>query len=360
MKITRRSLIGFGAGFAIAVTAGCGNQSTTTEAGGNETATSSEPSGEVNLYSSRHYDSDQELYDNFTKETGIKVNLIEGKAAELIERIESEGENSPADVLITVDVGNLWKAEQEGILQPVSSSVLESTVPANFRDSEGSWFALTKRARVIIYNKENVKPGELSTYEDLADPKWKGRICMRSSDNIYNQSLVASVVEKAGEEKAEEWLKGLVANFARSPEGNDVGQIKSVASGECDISLVNTYYVARLKQSDEAENQEIVEKIGVFFPNQEEEGTHVNISGAGVAVNAPNQENAVQFLEYLTTPEAQEVFANANNEYPVVIGAESNEVVEGLGEFQESSLDVKAYGEKNAAAVQLMDRAGWK
>jgi iron(III) transport system substrate-binding protein len=359
MKLTRRSTIGFGLGVAIAIAAGCSTQNAEQNPAPGENDRS-QAGGEVNLYSSRHYDTDQELYDTFTEETGIKVNLIEGKAEELIERIKSEGANSPADVLVTVDVGNLWRAEQEGILQPVSSPVLEEKIPANLRDSEGKWFALTKRARVIIYNTDRVQPEELSSYEDLADPKWKGRICMRSSSNIYNQSLVASKIEELGAEKTEQWLKGLVANFARPPEGNDGGNIKAVASGECDISLVNTYYIARMKQSDDPAEKEAAEKVGVFFPDQNSKGTHVNISGAGVVTTAPNPENAIQFLEYLTTPEAQQIFANNNNEYPAVIEVEASEVVRELGTFKESPLQVDTYGEKNPDAVKLMDSAGWK
>jgi iron(III) transport system substrate-binding protein len=360
MKITRRSAISFGLGLAIAIASGCTSQNASQNPVTGNTASSPAASGEVNLYSSRHYDADQQLYDNFTKETGIKINLIEGKAEELVERIKTEGVNSPADVLITVDVGNLWRAEQEGILQPISSQVLEAKIPANLRDSKGQWFALTKRARVIIYNRDKVKPEELSTYADLANPKWKGRICMRSSSNIYNQSLVASKIEELGVQKAEEWLKGLVANFARPPEGNDVGNVKAVASGECDLSLVNTYYIARMKQSDDAAEKEAAEKVGVFFPDQTAGGTHVNISGAGVLKTAPNKDNAVKFLEYLTTPEAQKIFANNNNEYPAVTGAETNEIVKGFGTFKESPLKVEVYGEKNPDAVKLMDSAGWK
>jgi len=360
MKITRRSTLGFGLGLAIAIAAGCTDgQSSTPDAGSGETAAPA-ANGEVNLYSSRHYDTDDALYEDFTKETGIEVNLIEGKDDELIERIKSEGDNSPADVLITVDVGRLWRAEQEGILQPISSTDLESAIPENLRESEGKWFGLTKRARVIIYNTDKVKPEDLSTYEDLADEKWKGRVCIRSSGNIYNQSLIASKIEELGADKAEGWVKGLVANFAREPEGNDTAQIKAVASGECEVAIANTYYVARLARSEDPADQEVTSKIGVFFPNQEAGGTHVNISGAGVVVNAPNKDNAVKFLEYLATPEAQKIFADGNNEYPVVEGVEANETVNDLGEFKESDLKVETYGEQNPEAVKLMDRAGWK
>ncbi|RMF27847.1 MAG: Fe(3+) ABC transporter substrate-binding protein [Cyanobacteria bacterium J083] len=318
--------------------------------------TPAKETGEVNVYTSRHYDTDDQLYQLFTEETGIKINLIEGKDNELIERIKSEGQNSPADVLITVDVGRLWRAQQEGILQPIQSSILEEKIPSNLRSPEGYWFGLSKRARIIVYNVDKVKPEELSTYEALAEPKWRGRICVRSSSNIYNQSLVAAKIEEIGAEATLAWLKGLVQNFARQPEGNDTAQIKAVASGVCDVALVNHYYVARLKQSKDPQTQEIAAKVAVFFPNP----THINISGIGVTTNAPNKEQAIKFVEFLVTPEAQEIFANANNEYPVVKGIEPNETLKSFGEFKESSLNVAAYGKRNAEAVKLMDQAGWK
>ncbi|WP_443029020.1 Fe(3+) ABC transporter substrate-binding protein [Spirulina sp. CS-785/01] len=358
MLLKKRPIFTILSGLAVALAAGCSSSTPTDNPNSNDTAT--QPTGEVNLYTSRHYDADEALYENFTEETGIELNLIEGSAEELIERIKSEGENSPADVLITVDVGNLWRAQQAGILQPVESEVLENAIPANFREDEGHWFGLTKRARILVYNKDNVDPENLSTYEDLANPEWEGRICVRSSSNIYNQSLVASKIEEMGLEKAQEWVNGLVNNFAREPEGNDTSQIQSVASGECDLAIVNSYYVARMMNADDAEAQEIAEKVGVFFPSQEAGGTHVNISGAGVVANAPHQENAVTFIEYLTTPEAQKIFANANYEYPVVEEVTMSKTVEKFGDFKESSLDVESYGEKNAEAVKVMDRAGWK
>ncbi|MEA5470506.1 Fe(3+) ABC transporter substrate-binding protein [Spirulina sp. 06S082] len=359
MTAKTRTLLSLATGLSLLIAAGCSsNQPGNTEASNTE----SEPSqaGEINLYSARHYDSDDALYENFTKETGIKINLIEGKESDLIERIKNEGDNSPVDVFITVDVGNLWKAQEEGILQPISSDILEKNIPENLREDEGYWFGLTKRARLIVYNKDKVKAEDLSTYENLATPEWKGRICIRSSSNIYNQSLVASKIEELGEEKAEEWVKGVVNNFAREPEGNDTSQIEAVASGECDVALVNSYYVARLMRSDDAKKKEIAAKIGVFFPNQESGGTHINISGAGVTINAPHKEKAIAFIEYLTSPEAQEIFADGNNEYPVVSGVSENETVKALGNFKESELDVESYGEKNADAVKVMDRGGWK
>ncbi|MEQ8997728.1 MAG: Fe(3+) ABC transporter substrate-binding protein [Coleofasciculus sp. B1-GNL1-01] len=361
MKITRRSILGLCSGLALLVVAGCSNPNEPADTASTDgAADNTADAGEINLYSARHYDTDDVLYENFTEETGIEVNLIEGDADELIERIKSEGENSPADVLITVDVGRLWRAQEEGLLQPVSSETLESAVPANLRDPQGEWFGLSKRARIIVYNKENVQPEELSTYEALAEPEWKGRVCIRSSENIYNQSLVASKIEGKGEQETETWVKGLVDNFARPPEGNDTAQIKAVAAGQCDVAIVNHYYVARLKKSDAAEDQEVAEQVGVFFPNQTADGTHINISGGGVVTDAPNQENAVKFLEYLVTPKAQEIFANQANEYPVVTDMEPNPVVADFGDFKQSELDVVSYGEKNPEAVKLMDRAGWK
>ncbi len=319
-----------------------------------------EEAGVLNLYSARHYDSDEELYQAFTAATGIEINLIEGKEEELLERIKSEGANSPADLLMTVDVGNLWRAQEAGILQSIESDVLTEAIPANLRDDENQWFALTKRARVIIYNPDKVQESDLSTYEALAEPQWQGRICIRSSSNIYNQSLVAAKIAELGEAETKAWIEGFVANFARPPEGNDTAQIQAVAAGACDLAIANTYYVGRLMRSEEAADQEVASKVRVFFPNQTEGGTHINISGAGVTVNAPNKENAIAFLEFLVTAEAQELFAAGNNEYPVVENVAINEAVQTLGQFKASELKVEEYGELNPKAVQLMDQAGWK
>lgn len=311
--------------------------------------------GQVNIYSSRHYNTDDQLYDGFTEQTGISVNLIEGKADELIERIKSEGANSPADILITVDAGRLWRAAEAGIFAPVESEILESQIPDNLQDPNNLWFGFSKRARVIMYNKDRVDPSQLSTYENLADPQWQGRFIVRSSSNIYNQSLVAGMIEEKGEEATAEWIEGLVANFARSPQGNDTSQIEDVAAGVADLTLANTYYLARYE-----DNPEVFDKVGIFFPNQDGRGAHVNISGAGLLQNAPNPENAVAFLEYLASPEAQEFFALGNNEYPVVEGTPVNPVVESFGEFEDDTTNVAAYGKNNADAVKIMDRAGWK
>ncbi|MBD0362747.1 MAG: Fe(3+) ABC transporter substrate-binding protein, partial [Coleofasciculus sp. C3-bin4] len=289
-KITRRVFLATGTAM-VAVASGCVSKTTQ---GSNQAPKQTQT---LNLYSARHYDTDNALYESFTKKTGIKVNLVEAEADQLIERIKSEGTNSPADVLITVDAGRLARAKEAGVLQPVSSKVLESAVPASLRDPDGHWFGLSKRARVIVYNKDKVKPSDLSTYEALTDPKWKGRILVRSSNNVYNQSLVGSMLEVNGPQKTEEWARGVVANFARPPEGNDTAQIKAVAAGQGDIAIANSYYVARLLKSDKPEDKAIAQKIGVFFPNQNERGAHVNISGGGVVKTAPNKEGAIKFLE---------------------------------------------------------------
>ncbi|ELR96445.1 Fe(3+) ABC transporter substrate-binding protein [Gloeocapsa sp. PCC 73106] len=315
---------------------------------------------EINLYSSRHYNTDNALYENFTTATGIKVNLIEGNADELIERIKSEGQNSPADILMTVDVTRLWRADQEGIFTPVSSAILTEKIPANLRHPEGHWFAFSKRARVIMYHKDRVNPAELSTYEDLADPKWKGKIAIRSSDNSYNQALVASIIAANGEEKTQEWTQGLVANFARPPEGNDTAQIEAVAAGIADLAIANTYYLANLGQSEEPQKQEIFKTIGIFFPNQQDRGAHVNISGGGLLKTAPNPEGGVKFLEYLVSEEAQKFFAEGNNEYPVVEGVPIAPIIAGFGEFKSDSTAIAELGPLVPPAVQVMDRAGWK
>ncbi|MEL6778453.1 MAG: Fe(3+) ABC transporter substrate-binding protein [Cyanobacteria bacterium J06597_16] len=314
----------------------------------------------VNLYSARHYDVDETLYEEFTADTGIAVNVIEGKADELIERIKNEGEQSPADVFVAADAGRLWRAQEAGILQPVTSEVLTSQVPENLREPNGEWFGLTTRARILVYNTEAVTPDELSTYEDLADSKWQGKVCVRSSGNIYNQSLVGSMIESIGAEATEEWASGLVANFARPPEGGDTDQIKAVAAGQCDVALVNHYYWARLAKSDDASDQAVIEKTGVFFPNQGDRGTHVNISGLGLVQGAPHGENGIAFMEFVMSPEAQKVFAEGNNEYPVVSGIEVDPIVAELGEFEVDETNVAFYGLNNPQASEIMDRAGWQ
>lgn len=354
LTMSYKSILVFAGLMSLAI-ASCDNQS-------QNIATPDSPDTEavVNVYSARHYDVDDALYESFTEQTGIEVNLVEGKSDELIERIKTEGEASPADVFITVDAGRLWRAEQAGIFQPASSAVLDDKVPASLRHPDGLWYGLTKRARVLIYNVEAVAPAELSTYEALAEPAWNGRVCVRSSSNIYNQSLLGSLVETIGLEDTETWAKGLVNNFARDPEGGDVNQIKAVAAGQCDVAIANHYYWARLAKSDEPESQDVVSKTAVFFPNQDDRGVHVNISGFGLVAGAEHGENAIAFLEFLVSSEAQEVFANSNNEYPVVEGTATDPIVAELGEFKVDEVNVAAYGRNNPEVIKLVDRVGWK
>ena len=312
----------------------------------------------VNVYSARHYDTDMAMYERFTEETGIKVNLIEGSSDALIERIKSEGQFSPADMLITVDAGRLWRAEKEGIFQPVDSAVLSERIPAHLRHPEGEWFGLSKRARVIAHKKDMALPAGFGTYEALADEAFRGQVCMRSSGNIYNLSLMASLIDAHGAPAAEAWAKGVVANFARTPQSNDTGQLKAVASGECTITIANTYYLGRLMASTKPEDKALMANLEIVFPNQDGRGTHVNISGAGVTKYAPNRENAIRFLEYLTSDFAQRLFAEGNNEYP--ISGPTTGPVAALGEFKRDDLNVSVLGENQTEAVKVYDRAGWK
>ncbi len=315
---------------------------------------------ELNIYSSRHYPSDELLFGKFKDETGITINLIQGGAAELVQRLKLEGANSPADIFITTDAANLWRAQAAGLFQPVTSPALEKVVPAQFHEPSGLWYAFATRARVIVYNKDRVKPEELSTYEALAEPQWKGRVLSRSSNNEYVQSMVAAMIAHLGEEKTEAWAKGLVANFARPPKGADTDQIRAVAVGEADVAIVNHYYFARLVASDKPEDKEVVDKVRIFFPDQDSFGTHINVSGAGVAAHAPHREAAIKFLEYLASPEAQAVFAEANNEFPIVDGVAPSSVVQSFGPFKRDTLPIDDLGKNNAAAVLLLDRAGWR
>lgn len=316
----------------------------------------------VNLYTSRHYQTDEALYENFTEKTGIEVNRIEGNADGLMERMRHEGANSPADVFMTVDAGRLWQAETAGLLQPVESDLLEERIPAHLRHPEGKWFGFSTRARVIFVNKEEVKPGAITRYEDLADPRWKGKVCIRSSTNIYNLSLLGALIEQHGEQKAEEWAKGVVANFARKPQGGDTDQLKAAAAGECAIAVANHYYYVRLLKSDDAEDRAIAEKLRVVWPNQDGSGVHVNISGAGVAAHAPHKAAAVKFLEYLASDEAQNYFANGNNEFPAVPMESGNPALQRIAPdgFKINPINVAAYGRNQKLAQMIYDRAGWR
>ena len=313
---------------------------------------------QVNLYSARHYDTDFTLYDTFTERTGIAVNLIEGGSDALIERIANEGEYTPADILITVDAGRLWRAQERGIFQPVASDVLEQRIPAHLRDPEGHWFGLSKRARVIVHAKDSPLAGGVTRYADLANPELRGTVCMRSSSNIYNLSLMSSLIDALGATAAEEWAQGVVANFARPPQSNDTGNLTAVASGECGLTLANTYYLGRWLANPDEENQRMVDRLTVVFPNQDDRGAHVNVSGAGVTRHAPNRDNAVRFLEYLTSDFAQQVFAEGNNEYPVV--GEASGPITALGGFKEDRISAGLLGKNQAEAVRIYDRAGWR
>ena len=315
----------------------------------------------LNLYSSRHYQTDEALYSGFTKATGIKVNRIEAGEDALIERIRNEGARSPADVLVTVDAGRLWRAQQLGLFQPVHSAVLEARIPQSFREPGGLWFGFSLRARVIAHNKAKVKAGELTSYEDLAQPKWQGRVCMRSSSNIYNLSLMGALIDHLGEAQAEAWAKAVRANLAREPKGGDTDQLKSVAAGECDVTISNQYYYARLARSQKADERAVADKIAVVFPNQSSWGTHVNVSGAGVMKNAPHREAAIRFLEYLASDEAQRYFADGNNEWPVVPGVQVvNPVLSAFGAFKLDPLNVAVLGRNQPGAQKLYDRVAWK
>ena len=315
----------------------------------------------LNLYSSRHYQTDEALYADFTRQTGIKINRIEGGEDALIERIRNEGEKSPADVLITVDAGRLWRAEQLGLFQPVKSKVLESRLPSSYRHPAGLWFGFSARARMIAYSKERVKAGEVANYEDLANPKWKGRICSRSAGHVYNLSLISSLVSHNGEAKTEEWARAVAGNLARAPKGGDTDQLRAVAAGECDLAISNTYYYVRLLKSKKPDDKAVAEKLGVVLPNQGNRGTHVNVSGAGVLKNAPNREAAVRFLEYLASDDAQNYFANGNNEWPAVQSVNpNNPALATLGKFKIDSLNLGEVGRNQPTAQRIADRSGFK
>jgi iron(III) transport system substrate-binding protein len=318
--------------------------------------------GEIALYSSRHYDTDRELYDAFTRQTGIRVRLIEGDADQLIQRILSEGANSPADVLITVDAARLARAREAGILQPVRSEVLESRIPATLRDPEGYWFGISKRARVVMYDRQAGTPAGLSRVEDLADPRFRGQICVRAAAHPYNTSLAGSVLAANGPEATEAWARGVVANMARPPQGGDRDQFRAIPSGQCKLAISNTYYLGAMARSQRPEDRAVVERIGVLFLNQApgDRGQHVNVSGAGVVRSAPNPAGALRFIEYLTGPQAQEIFAVGNMEYPVVADVAVHPALAAFGAFREDGLNAARYAANAAEALRIMQRAGWR
>ncbi len=316
---------------------------------------------EVNLYSARKEKLIKPLLKQFSAETGIKVNLVTGKADALLKRLEAEGRNSPADLFITVDAGRLHRAKAAGVLQPVDARGLKAAVAEKYRDPEGYWYGLSLRARPIFYVKGKVDPAELSSYEDLARDKWRGRICIRGSGNIYNQSLMASMLIANGEAKTEAWAKAFVANFGRPPQGGDRDQIKAAAAGQCDIAIANTYYFGRMLKAKKDDPQRIAaEKMAIFWPNQGDRGVHVNVSGVGLTRAAKHRDAAIRLMEYLVRAESQKWYAEANNEYPVVAGIAAGPVVDAWGDFKADSINLSRLGEENAAAVRIMDRAGWK
>ncbi len=326
---------------------------------GGEDAASDGPAA-VDVYSHRHYPSDRQLFDRFTEETGIEVNVVTGSADQLITRLETEGTGSPADVLITVDAGRLHRAKSRDLLQPVESELLEERIPSHLRDPGGEWYGLTRRARILAYARDRVDTADLSTYEALAEDRWEGRILVRSSENIYNQSLLASIIAAEGREAARRWAAGVQENMARPPQGGDTDQAKAVAAGVGDVAIVNTYYVARLKASEDEDERRVGEALGVHFPNQDGRGAHVNVSGGGVTAAADNPEGAVRLLEFLAGAEAQQAFSEANYEYPVNPGVEPAEILREWGEFRADTVNLERLGELNEEAVRIFDEVGWQ
>ena len=326
----------------------------------NDSKSNTNISKELTLYTHRHYPSDQELFGQFEKETGITINVVNASADELIQKMTLEGSESPADVLITVDAGRLVRASNNGLLQPIKSNFLDSIIPPHLKDEDGLWFGLTKRARVIAYAKDRINPEELSTYENLANDRWKNKILIRSSGNIYNQSLMASIIANSGEEEAKIWGEKIVKNMARSPKGNDRDQVKAVVGGEGDLAIVNTYYIGKLLNSKNPEEVKAGEGVGIFFPNQNDRGAHINVSGIGVAKYAPNKENAIKFIEFLASDKAQKIFATANYEYPVNPNVEPSDLLKSWGSFKEDNLPLTALGTNNKKAVLVFDIVGWK
>ena len=316
--------------------------------------------GEVNVYSHRHYDSDKILFKKFEEKTGIKVNVVTAKAEELVSKLAIEGENTPADLLITSDIGNLYEAKSRSLLQATNSKILTENIPSHLRDSDNSWFALTKRARIFVYNPAKVDVKDLNDYFSITDPKFKGRVITRSSSNSYNKALLASIIANHGEAKALEFSKGLVANFATEPKGGDRDQIRSVAAGDADIAIVNTYYLGVMLNGKDQKDLDVAKSVKIFFPAQKTTGTHVNISGAGVTKYAKNKENAVKLVEFLSSEEAQSTFAEGNHEYPVNVKVKPSATVASWGTFKEDTIELNKIGENNKKAVDIATQGNWK
>lgn len=316
--------------------------------------------GEVNVYSHRHYDSDKELFKKFEDKTGIKVNVVTAKAEELVSKLAIEGENTPADLLITADIGNLYEAKSRSLLQATNSKVLNENIPSNLRDSDNTWFALTKRARIFVYNPAKVDPKDLSDYFSITDPKFKGKVITRSSSNAYNKALLASIIANHGEAKALEFSKGLVDNFAREPKGSDRDQIRAVAAGDADIAIVNTYYLGVMLHGEDQKDVDIAKSVKIFFPAQNTTGTHVNVSGGGITKYAKNKENAVKLMEYLSSEEAQSTFAEGNHEYPVNAKVKPSATVASWGTFKEDKIQLNEIGKNTKNAVDVATQGNWK
>ncbi|WP_439477720.1 extracellular solute-binding protein [Brevundimonas sp.] len=314
----------------------------------------------VNLYTARHYDTDTALYERFTEQTGIRVNVIEGNADQLIARMTSEGDASPADLFVTADAGALWRAQNAGLLQSTTSQALNAAIPANLRDPEGRWFGLNRRARIIAYDTTRVQPAEIDTYEEIASPRFRGRLCVRSADSVYNLSLVGALIEAWGPEKTAEWTRGVVANMARPPEGGDRDQIRAVNAGVCEIALTNSYYYIRMANGEDAADRAVTQKVKLAFPSLDGQGAHVNISGGGVAANAPNRENAVRLLEFLASPEAQTMVSAGNNEYPASPDVPAPAPTDAYADFTPHPMSVATYGPRQTEAQNLMSAAGWR
>ena len=316
--------------------------------------------GEVNLYTARHYDSDQALYDRFTQETGVRINVIEGRPDELVARIQSEGERSPADLFLAADAGALWRAQQAGLFQPVRSDALARAIPENLREPGGHWTGFMRRARVVAYDSQRVQPEEVDTYEELASPRFRGKLCVRSSDSVYNLSLLGALIEAWGEQRAEQWARGIVANMARQPEGGDRDQIRAVAAGVCEVAITNSYYYVRMANGEDARDREITQQVRLGFPSLDGQGAHVNISGGGVLARAPNRDNAVRLLEFFASPESQRHISANNNEFPATPDVAAPDPVAAHANFTAHPMSVAAFAARQPQAQSIMSRVGWR
>lgn len=316
--------------------------------------------GEVNLYTARHYDSDQALYDRFTRETGIRINLIEGRPDELVARIRSEGERSPADLFLAADAGALWRAQQADLFQPIQSETLGRVIPANLREPGGHWYGFMRRARIVAYDSQRVRPDEVDSYEELASPRFRGKVCVRSSDSVYNLSLLGALIEAWGEERAEQWARGIVANMARTPEGGDRDQIRAVNAGVCEVAITNSYYYIRMASGEDADDRQITQRVRLAFPSLDGQGAHVNIAGGGVLARAPNRDNAVRLLEFFASADSQRHIAANNNEFPASPDVAAPPPVAAHADFTAHPMSVAAFAARQPQAQSIMSRAGWR